>query len=328
MTILRSFPAYMAALAAAAVVCCAPTAALAQGYPNKPIRILVGFAPGGPNDILARILGEHFQKAWGQPVLVEHKAGLGGSLAADQVAKSPPDGHTLLSTGVGAVAINQNLIPNLGYDPKRDLTPVSMTAWMPVVLSVAASVPANTLAEFVAYARREGGKLNHASPGIGSSSHLAAEAFRLKLGFPSQHIAYRGVPPMNEAMVKGETQWTFDSPQGAMILHRQGRVRVLAVAASERWPLFPEIPTMKEEGVADFEVFTWFGLVAPAATPRPIVEALAREIGQALRASAAVERVRNLGMQPIPGTPEEMARIIETDTRRWAEVIRAAGVKP
>ena len=325
---MKRFPVYLATVAAAVIIGCMPTAAIAQDYPNKPIRIFVGFAPGGPNDILARILGEHFQKAWGQPVVVEHKPGLGGSLAADQVAKSSPDGYSLLSTGVGAVAINQSLIPNLGYDPKRDLAPITMTAWTPVVLSVAASVPATTVAEFIAHARREAGKLNHASPGTGSSSHLAAEAFRLKLGFQSQHIAYRGVPPMNEAMAKGETQWTFDTPQGAMNLHRQGRVRVLAVAANERWPLFPEIPTMKEAGVADFEVFTWFGLVAPAATPRTIVEALAREVGLALRAPGAVERIRNLGMQPVPGTPEDMQKIIETDTLRWAEVIRAARIKP
>ena len=318
----------MAVLAAAAITWCAPSAALAQDYPTKPIRILVGFAPGGPNDILARLLGDHFQKTWGQPGVIEHKPGLGGSLAADQVAKSAPDGYTLLSTGVGAVAINQSLLPDLGYDPKRDLAPVSMMAWTPVVLSVAISVPATTLAEFVAHAKREGATLNHASPGTGSSSHLAAEAFRLKAGFQSQHIAYRGVPPMNEAMAKGEAQWTFDTPQGAMNLHRQGKVRVLAVAANTRWPLFPEIPTMKEQGIADFEVFTWFGLVAPAATPRAIVAKLSAEIGRALATPETVERIRNLGMQPVPGTPEDMAMIIDADTRRWAEVIRAAGVKP
>ncbi|MBM3542797.1 MAG: tripartite tricarboxylate transporter substrate binding protein [Alphaproteobacteria bacterium] len=313
---------------AALVLCCASPPALAQAYPNKPIRILVGFAPGGPNDILARILGDHFQKAWGQPGIVEHKPGLGGSLAADQVAKAAPDGYTLLSTGVGAVAINQNLLPNLGYDPKRDLAPVSMMAWTPVVLSVAAAVPATTLAQFIAHAKVAAGQLNHASPGTGSSSHLAAEAFRLKLGFQSQHIAYRGVPPMNEAMTKGEAQWTFDTPQGAMNLHRQGKVRVLGVATNARWPLFPEIPTMAEQGVGDFEVFTWFGLAAPAATPRPIIDRLVGEVAAALKGGEAAERIRNLGMQPVPGTPEEMARIIDTDTRRWAEVIRAANVKP
>ena len=299
----------------------------AQEYPSKPIKIMSGFAPGGPTDIIGRILADHFTKVWGQPVIVENKAGLGGSLATDVVAKAAPDGYTLLSTGVGAVAINQNLLPNVGYDPKKDLAPISMTVITPMMISVTPSLPVKTFQEFVAYAKANGSRMNYATPGTGSSSQLGAELVKLRFGFESQHVAYRGVPAQMESLMKGEAQWVIDTPQSSIQLHREGKIRTLVIGSAERWPLFPEIPTFAEAGAPDFTMRTWFAFAAPAGTPQPIIDKLAKETAVALNAPEGAQRIKNLGLMPAPKGPADMAKMMDEDTAVWARVIKEAHVK-
>ena len=301
---------------------------MAQTYPTKPIKIMVGFAPGGPNDIVSRLLAEHFTKVWGQPVVVENKAGLGGSLAADTVAKAPPDGYTLLSTGVGAVAINQNLLPNVTYDPLRDLAPISLTMVTPMMISVGAGVPAKTFQEFVAYAKQNGGKLNYSTPGTGSSSQLGAELVKLRFGFESQHLPFRGVPMQLDAILKSDAHWMIDTPQSSIVPHREGKIRTLVIGSKERWPLFPEIPTFAESGAADFSMRTWFALMAPARTPKAVIDKLAAETKAGLQTPETNQRIRNIGLMPMPTGPAELASYMAEDTALWARVIKEAKVKP
>ena len=304
-------------------------AANAQDYPTKPIKIMVGFAPGGPTDLMSRVLSDHFTKVWGQPVVVENKAGLGGSLASDVVAHAAPDGYTLLATGVGGIAINHNLLPNPTYDPKRDFAPISLTMVTPMMISVGADVPVNTFREFVAYAKANGSKMNYSTPGTGSSSQLGAELVKMRFGFESQHVPFRGVPAQVEAILKGDAQWMIDTPQSSIALHRQGKIKTLVIGSKERWPLFPDIPTFAEASDApEFTMRTWFALAAPAATPKPIIEKLAAETKTALEAPEANQRIRNIGLMPMPTGPAELARYIEEDTALWARVIKEANVKP
>ena len=299
----------------------------AQDYPTKPIRIVVGFGPGGPTDTIARTLAEHFQKTWGQPALTENKPGAGSNIGADAVAKAAPDGHTLFVGGVGPLAINRALYSALAFDPEKDFALISTIARTPLAFTVNNDVPAKSVREFVAYAKANTGKLNHSSPGVGTSPHLAAELFRSTIGFESQHAPYRSGPLMLEALVKGEVHWTFDAPLTAMPQHKNAKARVLALTSAARWASYPDIPTMVEQGFPDVVVLAWFALAAPAGTPVAILRKLNVETAHALATDGAKQRLAAIGFEPAPLSEAETVKYTAAERERWSALIRAQGIR-
>ena len=253
-------------------------AADAPAYPTKAVRVLSGYPPGGPADIMGRILTDHFSTAFGQPFYIEAKPGAAGNLAGEILANAPPDGHTLYLAGLGNVAVNRELYGNMSYDPATAYAPISILAHFPVVLEVSAKLKVDDYPAFIAYAK--GHKLSHGSPGIGTMVHLAGELFRAKVGIDSTHIPYRGTGPFSSGMIQGELDWAFDVPNAAVTLSQGGFVKLLAISSAARHPRFPELPTLVELGLADFVADTWFALVAPAGTPAPIIARLSAEVAR------------------------------------------------
>ncbi|MBI3515824.1 MAG: tripartite tricarboxylate transporter substrate binding protein [Proteobacteria bacterium] len=302
-----------------------PSGVHAQNYPTKAIRILTGYPPGGPSDILGRVLSEHFAAVFGQPSYVEGKPGAAGNLAGEILANAPPDGHTLYIAGLGNVAVNRDLYGNMSYDPATAYAPISLLARFPIVLEVKAKLPVADYPGFIAYAKTH--RLNHGSPGIGTLPHLAAELFKVKVGFDSTHIAYRGTGPFSNAMTQGELEWSFDVPNAALALSQGNFVRLLAVSSAQRHALFPGLPTLVELGLTDFVADTWFGLVAPAGTPAPIIDRLAAETARAVQNPEMAARMRSAGLDPAPTTPAETARIFAADRARWGAVVRDNHIK-
>ncbi len=295
-------------------------------YPTKPVRVLTGYPPGGPTDIIGRVLTDHLAQAMGQPFYVEGKPGLAGNIAGGILASSPPDGHTLYIVGLGLVAVNADLYPNMTYDPAKAFQPISLLVDLPIVLEVNAKLPVSTYQDFIKYAT-SGVKLNHGSPGIGTLPHLAAELFKSRIGFDSDHIAYRGTGPFSTAMMSGEVQWSFDVPNTAITLSQNGFVKLLAVTSPERYPNFPNVPTMVELGQPEMTSTTWFGLVAPAGTPRAIVDKLHDEIVRGWKMPEVAQRLKNAGLDPVTTTPEETAKIFAADRAKWGAVVRANHIK-
>ena len=301
--------------------------AAAQDYPTRPVRVLTPFAPGGGSEVVGRILCDHLSQAFGQSFYLETKPGGGGNIAGEILARSPPDGHTLFLNSVVALGVNPTLYPNLSYDPVKDFVPVTMLVKFTNVLEVSNKLGAKTLAEFIAFAKANPDKLNHGSPGIATMPHLAAELLKMKLGFSSVHVPYRGPAPMAQGVLQGEVQWAFDSPTTALTMVKNGAVSVLAVAGAKRDPRFPEVATLLEQGMPDTAWDTGHMLIAPAKTPKPVLDRLAAEIGKGFRTEAAVQRMAALGMDAFPTTPEEAARIIAESRTRWGAVVRAANIK-
>ena len=318
-----SFAGALAALAALLGLA-APSEAVAQAsaYPNKPVRILTGYPPGGPTDIIGRVLGDHLGKALSQPFYVEGKPGLAGNVAGGILATSPPDGYTLYIVGLGLIAVNADLYKNMGYDPATAFAPITLLVDLPIVLEVNAKLPVNSYDEFVKYAK-SGVALNHGSPGIGTLPHLAAELFKSKIGFQSTHIAYRGTGPFSNAMMQGEVQWSFDVPNTAITLSKNGFVKLLAVTSAQPYPPFPGVPTMAQLGQSDMTATTWFGLVAPAGTPKEIIGKLHDEIARGWKIPEVAARLSNAGLDPMTTTPEETAKIFAADRAKWGAVVRA-----
>ena len=316
---------FIACAAALGVALSGP--AFAQDYPVKPIRVVVGFGPGGPTDTIARLLAEHFQKAWGQPAVTENKPGAGSNIGADFVAKSAPDGHTLFVGGVGPLSINRALYSTLAFDPEKDFALITTIARTPLAFTVNNDVPAKSVPEFIAYAKANPGKINYSSPGVGASPHLAAELFRITSGFESQHAPYRSGPLMLEALVKGEVHWTFDAPLTAMPQHRNGKARVLALTSGARWASYPDIPTMAEQGFNDLVVFAWFALAAPAGTPAAIVAKLNAETARVLATAEAKQRLAVIGFEPAHLSPAETVTFTAEERRRWGALIRAQNIR-
>jgi tripartite-type tricarboxylate transporter receptor subunit TctC len=301
--------------------------ALAQSYPSRPVRILIGYPPGGPTELIGRVLADHMTKALGQPFYVEGKPGAAGNVAGEITANAPPDGHTLNIVGMGIMATNKMLYPDMKFDPQTAFAPITVLVRLPILLEVSTKLPAKTYQEFVAYARESGSSFNHGSPGIGTLPHLAAELFRSKIGFQSTHVPYRGTGPFAAAMQQGELQWSWDVPHSAMTLSKNGAVRLLAVASAKRADQFPEVPTLAELGFGEADWNAWFGLVAPAQTPKAIIERLSAEIRKGFHEPDNVARLRNAGYEPATTTPEEMAKISARDRVLWSEVIRANNIK-
>ena len=319
----RGFLASAAFAMAAALVSCA---AWGQGYPSKPVRIVVPFPAGGGYDFNARNIAQKLTEALGQAVVVENRAGANGNIGSDVVAKAPADGYTLLLGGIGPQALSVALYPKLPYDPERDLAPITLVAAQPNLLVVKPTLPVASLAEFIRYAKANPGKLSVGSAGNGSGQHFGLEQLKQDAGIDAVHVPYKGAAPLHAALLGGEIDAAFNIIQLPMPQVRKGELKALAIAAKRRSPLAPEIPTMAELGYAiDFD--TWYGLYAPAGTPKEILQRLHTETVKALQAADFRERAAALGVDLIGSTPEELAAHQRAEIARWIKVGKAANIK-
>ena len=298
-----------------------------QGYPTKPIRFVVPYPAGGPLDTVARLLGQKVSERVKQPVIVDNKPGAGGNIGADAVAKSAPDGYTILMGAVATHAINPTLYASIPYDPVKDFIPVTQVASTPNVLVVNPSVPANNVREFIAYAKANPGKLNFGSGSTGSAGHLAGELFKTMAGVEMTHVPYKGAAPAMNDLVGGRIQLMFDNLASSLGQVRAGRVKALAVTTAKRTALAPELPTIAESGLPGFDISTWFGIFVAAGTPRDIVDRLHADFTRALAAPEVRERMLSLGAEPVGNRPEEFAAYIRGEADKYARVIKASGAK-
>ena len=300
----------------------------AQGaYPSRPVKIVAPFAPGGLADVLARATGERLQRSLGQPVIVENRPGAGGNVGADAVARAEADGHTLLMSSAGILTINQFLYTAMPFDPASALTPISVVADMPMLLVVRRELPARDVREFLALARSTPGGLFYGSPGHGTTGHLGMELFMHATGIKLQHVPYKSAAEAVQAALAGQTQAMFDNPPTVMAQIRAGGLRALGVAARQRIAQLPDVPTIAEGGVSGFEASSWFGLVAPARTPAPIVERLAAETAKALQDPEMRARFDQLGARLVGNSPAEFSQLVARERAAWGEVIKSAGIK-
>ena len=297
----------------------------AQAFPSKPIRFVVPF-PGGFSDALARLVGAPAGEALGQPILVENRPGASGQIGAQEVLRAPADGHTLFMGHIGTHAVNPHLFAKLAYDPD-ELAPVTLLATVPNLLVVHPSVPARDVQELVAYARAHPDKLSYASPGSGSSGHLAGELFKSLAGVAIVHIPYKGAAPALQDLIGGQIQVLFDTFAQSYPQARAGKVRALAVTSLKRQPAAPDIPTMDESGFRGWETGPWFGVMVRAGTPEPVVRRLNAELVKALNAPAVRERLLAQGADPVGDSPEAFAAFIRAEFARWGKVVRSAGIR-
>jgi len=296
-----------------------------QTFPSKPIRLVVGFPPGGANDILARLVGARLQEAWGQSVIVDNKPGANAIIGTDFVAKSAPDGYTLLIGASGAMAFNPGLYDKLAYDPQKDFAPVTMLGSFPLVLGINPSLPAQSVKELIALAKASPGKLNY---GAGSTPfQLAAELFKLQADLKINHIPYKGSVAMVTAVMSNDVQLAFMDAPPAMAQIKAGRLRALAVTSRTRAPALPDVPTMIEAGMGQYDVVLWTSLFAPAGTPRPVIDAVHAQAVKALQVPEVRERMAGLGIDPVGNTPAELGAILKADLEKWTAVAKSAGVK-
>ena len=307
----------------------ASTGAAAQtDYPTKPIRLVVPFAAGGSTDVLARVLGQKLTRELGQQLIIDNRAGAGGTIGTEIVAKATADGYTLVVGTTSTLAINESLYPKLNYDVVRDLAPITLLAQGPFVLMATPSLPVSTLKELIAYAKGNPGKLSIASSGNGTSVHLSAELFKIVAGTPAiVHVPYKGGGPAGLALMAGEVQLMINDLPPAIGPIKAARLKALAIADSKRTALLPDVPTFAEAGLAGYESLSWFGLLAPAQTPAPIIARLNAVTVGILRTDKDLkERFAALGVEPIGGTPQELARYARAEARKWADVIRKANI--
>jgi tripartite-type tricarboxylate transporter receptor subunit TctC len=303
--------------------------ALAQGqdaYPSKPVRLILPFPPGGGTDILGRLVAERLSARLGQPVVTDNRGGAGGNLGAEAAARAAPDGHTLLLAAT-TLAISPSLYAKLSYDPLKDLAPISLVATVPNVMITHPSVPARTLQEFISLAKAKPGEMNFGSGGSGTSNHLGGELFNMVAGVKLVHVPYKGVNlAMNDAMA-GNIQLVIIGIPAAAPQIKAGKLRALAVVARERSAALPDVPTAAEAGLPDFEVTTWYGLLAPAGTPRPIIARLNAELRQIMQEPELKERLAAMAVEPRTTTPEEFAAYIRQEAAKWGDVVRKAGLR-
>jgi tripartite-type tricarboxylate transporter receptor subunit TctC len=309
----------------AALALALPGPLLAQGYPNKPIRLVVGFTPGGGVDINARLLASKLSEYLGQPVIVENRPGAGTNIANDFVAKSAPDGYTLLMA-TPVVLINMALYKKLAYDTLRDLTGVAVFSASPNILVVGASVPAKDLSQLLALARARPGELNYSSAGSGSTQHLSGALLRARTGIDMVHVPYKGSAPALTAAISGEVQISFANIPAIRQHILSGRLRPLASTGSKRSELMPEVPTMREAGI-NVDVTVWYGVLAPAATPRAVIDVLAAAVARAAHAPDIRQRLLDQGAEPVGNTPEEFNRMLHAEAGTWADAVKSSGAK-
>ncbi len=299
----------------------------APTYPTKPIRLVVPFPPGGATDILARAVGQRLTEVWGQSVVIDNRPGAGGNIGTELVAKSAPDGYTLEMGTVGTHAINASLYSKLPYDHVKDFVPVILVAGVPNVLVVNPSLPVSSVAELIAYAKANPGKLNFASSGNGTSIHLSGELFKTMAGVQITHVPYKGSAPALQDLLGGQVQLMFDNLPPSLPNIKAGKLKALAVTSATRAPALPDVPTMAEAGLPGFEASSWFGILAPAGTPPAIVAKLNAEIAKWLASPEAQEKLLALGANPAGGTPEDYAKHIAAETSKWAKVVKESGAK-
>jgi tripartite-type tricarboxylate transporter receptor subunit TctC len=314
---------------AALFVALASGTALAQSaddYPAKPVRIIVPFAPGGSTDVVARILAEKLQAELKQPFVVDNRAGAGGNIGADAVAKAAPDGYTLLMGTTGVLAINSFLYKNMSYDAAKDFDPVSYTSLITNVLVVRADMPAKSVAELIAMAKAQPGTLSFASSGAGSSTHLSGELFKSMAGVSILHVPYRGSPQALTDVIGGQVTMLFDNAPSAIPFIEQGKLRALAVTGPQRLPGMPNVPTLDEAGVKGYESLSWSGIVAPAGTPRPIIMKLNAAIDRILKTDDVKKRLAGLGTEAVGGPPEAFTRHIRTESEKWGRLVKTANI--
>lgn len=313
---------------ALAIGAAVPAAAIAQDYPTKPVRIVVGYSPGGTTDIIARILAHRMTTTLGQPVLVENRGGASGNIGTSLVARAPNDGLTLLLGTAGTMTINPSIYANLPFDAIKDFRPVSLIATLPNLMVVNPKVPAKTVQEFVAWAKSQPDNVFFASSGSGNTPHMTAELFNLATGLKMRHVPYRGSGPALTDLIGGQgVQVMFDNMPSAIGHVRNGSLRAIAVTGPKRADSEPTIPTVSESGYPDFNVVTWFGLYAPAGTPDAIVQRLNREVADAVRDPEIRQKLIDLGADPESNTPAEFSALMKTDTARWAKVVKAAKIE-
>jgi tripartite-type tricarboxylate transporter receptor subunit TctC len=307
--------------APAALACAIATAQPASTYPNKPIKIVVPFAPGGSTDLLARIMAQHMTVAWGQAVVVENRPGVGGTLGANMVAKAPADGYTLL-LGTLHHTIAQAVYKNLPYNFGRDFAPVSVMAVVPNVVVINAAVPAKTIQEFVLLAKSRPGEFNYGTAGAGTAHHLIGEMFQLQAGVGLVHVPYKGSGPAVTDLLGGQVQVMFDTVTSALPQVKAGKTRALAVTTAKRSSALPDIPTLSETVLPGFDVGTWFGIVAPAGTPAPIVEKIYREIDRMVKAPEVRQQLVEIGAEPIGSTPTQMGTQIKAELSSYESLAK------
>ena len=302
-----------------------PSGAHAQAYPNKPIRLIVPYAPGGATDIISRAVSIELTKTLGQAVNVDNRPGAGGNLGSEMAARSAPDGYTLLTSASSLHGITPFLYKKLNYDPNKDLLPVIVLAGFANVLVVNPAVPANSVKDLIALARAQPGKLTCASSGSGSTIHMSCEMFKHMLGLQITHVPYKGSGPAFIDLIAGQVNLMFDNIPSAISHIRGGKLRALATTGAKRSPTLPDLPTMIESGVPGFESTAWFGIAVPAGTPKDIIARLNADGQKAVKSPEFVKRITDLGYEIVGGTPEQMASMIQDEYKRWGPIVKASG---
>ena len=313
-----------------ALVCatavCAAQIACGQSYPAKPIRFYTPYPPGGTTDILARLVGAKMYEAWGQPVIIEAKPGAGGNIGADFVAKSPADGYTILMGASGPLAINASLFSRLPYDPVKDFAPVVLSASVPLVLVTHPTLPVKSVKEFIALMKARPGQFNYASAGPGSPQHLTAEMFKFMAKVEMTHIPYKGSGPAIVDLIGGQIPFAFESMIPILPHVKSGKLRGLAVTSKQRSPVLPEVATVDATGVPGFESIAWYGVVAPAGTPKDIIAKLNAEMVRIANLPDIKQRLIEMGSPPVAGTPDQFGALIRSEIPKWGKVVKQANV--
>lgn len=317
------------ALARFAVLAAAPYAgrSLAQSFPARSVRFVVPYPPGGPLDTVARLLAQRVSALWGQPVVVENIAGAGGNIGAAAVAKATPDGHTILMGAVATHAINPSLYAAMPYDAAKDFIAVTQVASTPNVLVVNPQVPAKSVSELVAHARAKPGGLNYGSGSTGSAGHLAGELFNSLAGVRMVHVPYKGAPAAMQDLIAGRVDLMFDNLASSLTQVKAGRIRALAVTTAKRTPLAPDLPTLAESGLPGFDISTWFGIFAPAATPRAAIDRIYSDFARSLAEAEVREKLVAMGADPVSSTPEAFAAFVTAEAAKYARLVKASGAK-
>jgi tripartite-type tricarboxylate transporter receptor subunit TctC len=315
-------------IVALAVFAAAPQLAAAQAYPSKPVRLVVPFPPGGSTDIVARIVAQKLGERLGQQVVVENRGGAGGTIGTETVAKSAPDGHTLVLGTTSTHVVAPSVYQKIGYDPIKDFAPISLLAVTPYLLVVNPDLKVSSLKEFVGYVKARPGKLNYASAGTGSTTHLAMEMLKTEAGLYIVHIPYNGNGPAGTAVIAGQVEVLFGSLPAVLPHAKSGRVRPIAVGTPKRSPSLPDVPTVAESGFPGFDASLWLAIMAPAGTPPAVIDRLHKETLAAIAAPDAADALNKAGAEPITSTPAELAGMVKDGVAKYAKVIKQAGVEP
>ena len=321
---------FLVALAGAALALVLPFPAHSQApaaYPNRPVKLVIPFPPGGPLDIVGRAIAQKLTDVWGQSVVVDNRPGAGGNIGADIVAKSAPDGYTILMGALSTHAVNPSLYAKMPYDAVADFAPITLVAVTPNVLVVNATLPVNSAKDFIAYAKANSGKLAFGSGSNGSAGHLAGELFKVETGADIIHVPYKGGAPATQALLAGDTQFMFDNLANAMPQVKAGKLKALAVTTAQRSKLAPDLPTMAEAGLQGFDISTWFGLFAPAGTPKDIIAKWNAEVAKILNSPEMREKLVAQGAEPAPTTPEQFAAFVRSEIPKYARIVKASGAK-